>query len=96
MEKQAQANSRQGQCYSLALAVMQFQFGSETFVLVHGRVAGIPHAWIAIDDGKTVYDPVLHGFIDAADYPAVPDCRYTKKEALELAELTGTCGPWAT
>jgi hypothetical protein len=42
-----------------------------------------------------IYDQVAHALIDAADYPAIPERHYTKKQALELAELTGTCGPWA-
>jgi hypothetical protein len=55
MENPAQA--RLGRCYELALAVMQFQPSSETFILVHGHVSGISHAWVTLDNGKVTYDP---------------------------------------
>jgi hypothetical protein len=37
----------------------------------------------------------LHGFIEASNYPAVTDHRYTKSEALAKAASSGHCGPWA-
>jgi hypothetical protein len=56
-------NNRQGQCYRIALAVIQI--GADSLVLVHGRIAGIEHAWIVADDGR-IYDPVAHALIDAS------------------------------
>ena len=79
------------QCYRIALAIIEV--GSEALVLVHGRVAGIEHAWISLDDGR-IYDPVAHALIDSANYPAVIDHRYTKPEALAMATKFQTCGPW--
>ena len=70
------------QCYRIALAIIEV--GSEALVLVHGRVAGIEHAWISLDDGR-IYDPVAHALINSANYPAVIDHRYTKPEALAMA-----------
>ena len=84
-------NGRAGKCYKIALAIVEI--GSDALILVHGRIAGIEHAWIVADDGR-IYDPVAHALIDAADYPAIPERHYSKREALRLAELTGTCGPW--
>ena len=62
MKNQA-ANTRQGRCYQIALAIIEI--GSDALILVHGRIAGIEHAWIVADDGR-IYDPVAHALIDAA------------------------------
>jgi hypothetical protein len=88
---QALNNGRAGKCYQIALAIIQI--GADNLVLVHGHICGFAHAWLVTDDGR-IYDPVAHALIDAADYPAIPDRHYSKREALRLAELTGTCGPW--
>jgi hypothetical protein len=89
MEK---SNGRAGKCYQIALAIIEI--GSDALILVHGRIAGIKHAWLVTDDGR-IYDPTVHAFVDPADYPAIPERKYTKAQALRLAQLTGTCGPWA-
>jgi hypothetical protein len=86
----ALTNRRAGKCYQIALAIIEI--GSDALVLVHGRVAGIDHAWI--EDGSRIYDPVAHAFVDPADYPAIPARHYSRREALRLAAQTGTCGPW--
>jgi hypothetical protein len=89
---QALTNGRAGQCYRIALAIIEV--GSDALVLVHGRVAGFEHAWISLEDGRRIYDPVAHALIDSANYPAVIDHRHTKAEALAMATKFQTCGPW--
>jgi hypothetical protein len=84
-------NNRQGQCYRIALAIIQI--GADNLILVHGKICGFAHAWI-VADGR-IYDPVAHAFVDPIDYPAIPDRHYSKREALQLAASTGHCGPWA-
>jgi hypothetical protein len=73
---------------------MQFQPSSETFLLVHGHVAGISHAWVTLDNGKVTYDPTAHAFVNSREYPGKPDCKYTKAQAMKLAASSGHCGPW--
>jgi hypothetical protein len=73
MENLQALNGRAGKCYKIALAIIEI--GSDALILVHGRIAGIEHAWIVA-------------------YPAIRERHYTKKQALKMAELTGTCGPW--
>jgi hypothetical protein len=83
-------NNRQGQCYRIALAIIQI--GADNLILVNGHICGFAHAWI-VAEGR-IYDPVAHASVDPADYPAIPERHYTKKQALKMAEMSGTCGPW--
>jgi hypothetical protein len=111
MKSIARIRNRQGRCYKLALLIMLREAEADRFALVHGRVrqelvpgaVHIGHAWVELDGGKTIYDPVEDRYFPAREYVArrcaIVERRYTKAETLQALCASGPglkmhAGPW--
>lgn len=75
---------------------MRDEPGADNWKLIHGWVNHFegPHAFIEIDGGATVYDPILNETMPAPEYDAKFPQRsicanYTRAEALEQVRRTG-------
>ena len=95
-------SDRQGRCFELAFSAM-LEPENAGAVLMHGTVIGrggsrIDHAWLIIEDGAAIYDPVFDRLILPTSYNArfapEEERRYSAKEAAEEALNQGHSGPW--
>jgi hypothetical protein len=93
---QVQSKDRAGKCFLLSLVVVLFEPGGDGFVLCHGTVDGMKHAWVDTGDGN-IFDPVLDRSMSADSYleHAVVEHKYTRRQARQIANEFSTCGPWA-
>jgi hypothetical protein len=91
MRSIARVRERAGRCYELSCRVMLEEEGAEDFILVHGRLRWMPHAWIELPSG-TVYDASLGDAYARDIYHA--DRRYTRREVMQAVLETGHSGPW--
>lgn len=93
---------RVGRCYELSGRTAVFEHAGEA-VLVHGTIQGlgfprIGHAWIELDDGLTVHDPVTGWTVNADWYyefaAADAEVRYRYSEAAAMVTEHEHWGPW--
>jgi len=105
MKSLARIRKRNGRCYELAARAMLYEPDSDQFTLVHGSAAHpdhggrrLNHAWIELDDGRTIYEPVTDSRQPAAylaaTYQLLVDHRYSRQEACALMSATRNYGPW--
>lgn len=96
MPPRIRARKRKGRCYELTGKGV-IDNPDVGWVLVHGTVNGIPHAWF--NKGIMIYDPIFDEIYTCATYrnkygPVMEDRRYSHKEAIEMVLKYNHYGPW--